>query len=243
MLRHPSQLLSCLIAGGLFACATAPASAQSFENAGVVRISDSVMAPIPEGTSYPQANCPPGSSAGYGGMAYDSGYGYGGRHTFSPPVKRPIYRTGVAYNKMWPNSWTGQPGVQGTPQRYPTVYMPTDTTQLGYYYQHVPYWQPRAGMIPPPPVPSQWHTTVAQTTHYGHPGGLILGTAPTATPLPTPGLMPTSPPWTGANGSQVMGAPIQNDSPIPTPAPIIEDVQPSAGLEKSASSPSLIPIN
>ena len=27
--------------------------------------------------------------------------------------------------------------------RYPTVYQPTDTTQLGYYYNYVPTWQPR----------------------------------------------------------------------------------------------------
>ncbi|MBS0265981.1 MAG: hypothetical protein JSS02_28880 [Planctomycetes bacterium] len=26
---------------------------------------------------------------------------------------------------------------------YPTVYQPTDTTQLGYDYQYVPSWQPR----------------------------------------------------------------------------------------------------
>ena len=26
---------------------------------------------------------------------------------------------------------------------YPTVHQPTDTTQLGYYYNYVPTWQPR----------------------------------------------------------------------------------------------------
>jgi hypothetical protein len=29
------------------------------------------------------------------------------------------------------------------PARFPTVYQPTDTTQLGYYYNYVPEWQPR----------------------------------------------------------------------------------------------------
>jgi hypothetical protein len=29
------------------------------------------------------------------------------------------------------------------PALYPTVYQPTDTTQLGYYYNYVPTWQPR----------------------------------------------------------------------------------------------------
>jgi hypothetical protein len=33
--------------------------------------------------------------------------------------------------------------------------MPTDTTQLGYYYQHAPAWRPAPA--PGAPIPSQWH--------------------------------------------------------------------------------------
>ena len=35
--------------------------------------------------------------------------------------------------------------------------MPTDTTQLGYYYQHAPTWHAYPGMIPPVPRPVDWH--------------------------------------------------------------------------------------
>ena len=41
----------------------------------------------------------------------------------------------------------------------PMVYQPTDTTQLGYYYQHVPFWQPMPNRLPPRPIPAQWHIT------------------------------------------------------------------------------------
>jgi hypothetical protein len=37
------------------------------------------------------------------------------------------------------------------------VYMPTDTTQLGFYYQHAPRWLPAPGMIPAAPNPNDWH--------------------------------------------------------------------------------------
>jgi hypothetical protein len=42
----------------------------------------------------------------------------------------------------------------------PHIYMPTDTTQLGYYYQHAPAWTP----APPPgaPIPSHWHRSMCE---------------------------------------------------------------------------------
>ena len=37
------------------------------------------------------------------------------------------------------------------------VYQATDTTQLGYSYAHVPTWRRNSGMIPPTPIPSNFH--------------------------------------------------------------------------------------
>jgi len=147
-------------------------------------------------------------------------------------VKRPIYRTPVSYNKGFPDAWTGN-AANGQQYAYqaPTVYMPTDTTQLGYYYQAVPYWQPRPGAIPPPPIPSQWHTTVGQLPYYGrHPAGVIYGTAPTAVP-------------SGTSPSPLNG---QGVPPEPTPAstPVVptQAVSSPVSLERSTSSPALLPI-
>jgi hypothetical protein len=78
---------------------------------------------------------------------------------WAPPGKVPMWRRGVAYNKFFPDAWTGQPSAPVVPgmARAPWVYMPTDTTQLGFYYQQVPYWQPVHGMVPAAPNPNDWH--------------------------------------------------------------------------------------
>jgi len=228
-------LTSCLLAGGIMIVAASSASAQTFENAGVIRISDSPIksdspVPIAEGTSLSGAvDCPPGGMPAYG-------YGHcrrAGGYRFSPPVKRPIYRSPVSYTKGFSDAWTGQSVASQRPAyRAPTVYMPTDTTQLGYYYQTVPYWQPKPGAIPPPPIPAQWHTTVGQLPTYGHyPAGFIYGTAPTAVPN-----SPTPPPW-GPQGLPPEPTPASTSIP-PVEAPIQVN-----SLEPASSSPTLLPIN
>src|SRR5690606_23416652 len=76
-------------------------------------------------------------------------------HGWAPPAHRPIWPTPALYSRMF----AGAGGAAVDPNyRHPMVYMPTDTTQLGFYYQQVPYWQPRPGMIPPVPHPDEWHT-------------------------------------------------------------------------------------
>lgn len=83
------------------------------------------------------------------------------------PVKVPVVRRGVTYDRYWPEQWhgTGSPPA-GAYRSYPQVYSPTDTTQLGYTYQQVPYWQP-ANRLPPPPVPSQWHVREGHRGYHG----------------------------------------------------------------------------
>ncbi len=78
---------------------------------------------------------------------------------WAPPGKVTMWRRPVAYNKFFPDAWTGNPAmpvVPGMPSAQ-QVYMPTDTTQLGFYYQQVPRWLPAPGMIPAAPNPNDWH--------------------------------------------------------------------------------------
>jgi hypothetical protein len=83
------------------------------------------------------------------------------------PAKVPVVRRGVTYYRYWPEQWygTGSPAA-GQYRTYPQVYSPTDTTQLGYTYQQVPYWQP-ANPLPQPPVPSQWHVRDPHRGYHG----------------------------------------------------------------------------
>lgn len=74
------------------------------------------------------------------------------------PVKRPVLnRVPVSYYQMNPQYLVGDPRAFQGAQQFPMVYMPTDTTQLGYYYQRTWQWQPNPNMIPAPPWPSTWH--------------------------------------------------------------------------------------
>ncbi|WP_166825914.1 hypothetical protein [Thalassoroseus pseudoceratinae] len=84
-------------------------------------------------------------------------------------VRRPIWRTPVVYNRYWPNhyytggqAWSGR----GAAQPLPVVSHPTDTTQMGVYYQQVPMWQPNPRMVPPTPWPWDWHYTMPAQAVY-----------------------------------------------------------------------------
>jgi hypothetical protein len=111
---------------------------------------------------------------------------------WDPPGKVPMWRRGVAYNKFFPDAWTGAPAVPAVPgvPRAPWVYMPTDTTQLGFYYQQVPYWQPVAGMIPSAPNPAEWHQPL-----FGDAGmaGSCPGNCPASAPAAAPAAEPQIP--------------------------------------------------
>lgn len=75
---------------------------------------------------------------------------------WSPPAKVSIRRQNVTYGNYAANGQRGGGNGQSM-RRAPFVGTPTDTTQLGYYYQHAPTWQPR-NILPVPPDPRQWHT-------------------------------------------------------------------------------------
>jgi hypothetical protein len=78
---------------------------------------------------------------------------------WSPPARVPVRRQNIPYQNYVPQNWTGQQANGNAPaaQGRPIIATPTDTTQLGYYYQHVPTWQ-SMNNLPVPPDPRQWHT-------------------------------------------------------------------------------------
>lgn len=78
---------------------------------------------------------------------------------WSPPGKVPIRRSNVTYQNWGPNQWNSYAGM--SKKRAPIIATPTDTTQLGYYYQHVPTWQSK-NILPVPPHPRHWHTRPCQ---------------------------------------------------------------------------------
>jgi hypothetical protein len=161
-------------------------------------------------------------------------------HGFAPPAHRPIWPTPALYSKYFatPGAAVADPNY-----RHPMVYMPTDTTQLGYYYQQVPYWQPRPGMIPPVPHPDEWHTpdtgvvftgfedAASYYGAHGCPDGQVInhghlpmqGGGPTG--LPPEEYMETAP------------VPLHESTPPYSPEPLNPQLVPPAGPDELAPSP------
>ena len=71
---------------------------------------------------------------------------------------RPIQRVQPVYQNYRPEHFAGERGAgpNAGARRYPIIAQPTDTTQMGYYYQTVPVWQPK-NILPQPPDPRTWH--------------------------------------------------------------------------------------
>ena len=163
------------------------AHAQDVNTPGIVRISDGRSRVTAQPASFhghrqaeaygstgdcPTDDCPNGHCRSHG--CFQESYckkspDYG----YSPPAKYPLHRRGVEYNTYFPNQWYGLPGG-GLAGGYPMVYQATDTTQLGFYYQHVPFWQPNPNMLPQRPVPAQWHIVAPpyNTNLFANQGGL-----------------------------------------------------------------------
>ena len=170
MPKHTLKTLLAAVVLGLSSAATTELRADDQSPVGVVRITD-------KGGATPQAagaatngqqcdNCDGGGNDCHRGssshcpvrtMLRRDGVTYSPDHGFRRPVVEHIQRDPVEYHRYWPTKWYGEPGSGLATGSYPMVYTPTDTTQLGYYYQRVPQWRPNPGMIPPRPWPSDWH--------------------------------------------------------------------------------------
>lgn len=128
---------------------------------------------------------------------------------WAAPVRLPVNYDGVWYGNYQPQVAYGLPGG-GFIGNYPVVYQPTDTTQLGCYYQKVPTWQTRPGMIPPVPRPSDYHARMCLGGGQGCYGGGTCQTRTTQgyvmnipqymTPVSTPVVRHAQPQKQGAFG-------------------------------------------
>ena len=141
--------------------------------------------PVPESQAV-RDNCPHCQSGqvSYGNcpscehtMRVDGhGYGHCGncnrRRRMSPgtgwcaPGKVIIQRQRVQYWKYYPNYWSGYGPGAARPYA-PMVYTPTDTSQLGYYYQHAPTWTTQPWRTPGPAHPAAWHNRFCGRCGHG----------------------------------------------------------------------------
>ncbi len=85
---------------------------------------------------------------------------------WNPPVNMPVNYNWAWYGLAGPQAPYGAPNG-GFIAQYPSVYQPTDTTQLGYYYHKVPTWQPQPGRLPGVPVPELFHNRSCPVNCYG----------------------------------------------------------------------------
>ena len=257
MVRSIPWKLALLSVGAVagFASLASRSFADDFE--GIVRISDQGTAgqnsPTPVADNgfsggYVEGvcpNCQQGAACGYHGcnmrpMGYVnhilgwvnpwSGVGtYSPDHGYAPPGKvRTPHPQQVAYNKAFPDAWTGQPGAGGGGQRAYQIYMPTDTTQLGYYYQAVPRWHANPAMIPPTPVPSQWHRDLCQGQ------GCQNGRCQLGARFHGHGHGQACPPQYGSGEQIISEQVINTPSETATPTPINES-GPSNGTQEPAA--------
>ncbi len=132
------------------------------------------------------------------------------------------------------------------------IYTPTDTTQLGYYYQRVPVWQRRNGMIPPVPHPEAFHVPDfgggcnGLCHNGGCPGacgiqGEIISDAPAeGNSEPTESAPHPAAPQEAA--PEAPPVPDSTDSTPPAAAPEPPPAEAPPALEKSALAPFLYAI-
>ena len=259
-----------LIAAGAFACLAFQAGRTFADDSeGVVRICDQVQGQggsCPQGGSCRSGTC--GNCQGQGCPSCQNGScGNGDMHHnghvwqfinafhpfgqcphspdygYAPPGRvRTPHPQQVAYRKGFSDAWTGPQGAgmgMGGP-RPVSVYMPTDTTQLGYYYQAVPRWQARRGMVPPTPTPSLWHRELCQGQACQSCRGQAAGGCPQCqgqSQSQNQGVIETQPQPAEPNPAPEVELPPLPVEPAPAP-----EVAPAVPLEK-AENPNLQPIN
>lgn len=180
---------TCVLSSLVFAGVT---GAQADDKTGIIRIQHTIE-PIPEPapvpvssstTTYRHWGCPLVWHAAPAGQ-----YGAHG------PVMYPIHRNPVVYQRYWPKYWYGDPraGMPAGAYRAPMVFLPTDTTQLGFYYQRVPQWQPNPGMLPPAPGPWIHHFRQCGHRHSGNQCPGYYGTVIEQSPTPAKPQAPVPP--------------------------------------------------
>ncbi len=132
-------------------------------------------------------------------------FGRGCRHGLAsgqawvrPPATWGLSRTPNMYRYYWNAQLAGGPVATGV--QYPMVYQPTDTSQLGFYYQSVPRWYYRPDMLPPAPAP-YWPLGMNRAYGFVYPAGVAGevvapapgGLVPVPAQQPAPAVAPPPP--------------------------------------------------
>lgn len=228
ILRRPAAMASLLVA-----LAVPTAGYSSDPSAPVGRRVAPVGSPIQQVNfnSCPNGDCNGGYGGGSGwgwgwgnrGGGYCSTcnggglFGQGCRHGLAmgqawvrPPATWGLARSPNVYNYYWNAQLTGTPpGVVQAGVQYPMVYQPTDTAQMGFYYQSVPRWQYRPNMLPPAPAP-YWPLGMNKAYGAGYGGGCPGGNCWAGSTVDSTNVVPN-------NGSPVNPAPVQNPQAAPPP--------------------------
>lgn len=136
-------------------------------------------------------------------------YNYG----WGVPSSR-LTRINSTYDRMYPNNWYTQAGTPDAAGSYaPSVSVPTDTTQLGFYGKHVPTWQPPADLLggTPPAMGVRYSRGGAMGGYGGSCKPGVVSAPVASTPVlkstPTPAVAPTPAP----------AAPAQQGIEVPNP--------------------------
>jgi len=152
-----------------------------------------------------------------------------------PPVLPPVRRYPKVYSRYWADHVTRDSGpAVRTAQApsYPMIHTPTDTTQLGYTYVHVPFLHFRPEMLPPAPGPS-WgtaaycpgagHTTYDSSGYYGNDSDesyeSYQGGSVQPSPTPIQKQDPAKGPAARPEPVPVQGAPSVQRPPVVAPQP------------------------
>jgi hypothetical protein len=201
--RHFTTLFTALVVAA-FATAT---HAEDVQQAGFARVADGRVIPQPDPVSM-------NGNYGYSGYAYGhsaagcetckkhsgwfDGKGHWPGQGWCYPTKVPLQYGGIGYTRYYPKVWPGQHGAVNAVRagHYPSVGLPTDTTQLGYYYHHTPQWTPQPGRIPGLPYPPRWHRTVCDPSMRG-PMIETIEVQPGEPAAPSEGEVPPAPPADG----------------------------------------------
>jgi hypothetical protein len=130
-----------------------------------------------------------------------------------PPAVWPVASTPNTYQYYWAPQLMGVPAASVQPAAvYPMIYHPTDTTQLGFSYQHVPRWGYRPEMLPPAPTP---YWPLGQHTAYGSGYGSVESYGTTTPTTVTSPVTPASP----VTPSTITPTPVTPVAPINVPPP------------------------
>ena len=156
---------------------------------------------------------------------------------WNPPVNMPVNYNWAWYGLSAPQAPYGAPGG-GFIAQHPSVYQPTDTTQLGYYYHKVPTWQPQPGRVPGAPNPAMFHSRICPNNCYGAPcyGAYGHGAVMHSYAVPT---LPQTMQTVSSAGQAAEATPVTAPAPLKSVRPVSSNPEPQ--LQKAVK-PSKKPL-